>query len=376
MLHDIAAYDLAFRPAVAKGYGLTYGFGVRAIAPESSGARAGLERNDEIVAVNGQDMKDFASQVVGNEASYDRTERFVTFMAGELAKGPARLTVRRGDAMVTLTLVGEAGCGGRFTVAPGRDLNAWADGEYVAVTTRMMRYAKNDDELAFVVAHEMSHNILHHDEHANGASGLLAELGFGARGIKADETAADAYAVRLLAAAGYDLSAPERFLRRTTKFRWLDLATTHPGVGRRVAIVRNAIVQMNAGRPTNAPLPLRLAAAAHGGRVAPRLVLSSFAFDRQPQWRSAVPGLATIDLAAPFDRRPSSPALDAWGQRPEAALAVTVDAVGLPLAMPIRTDLQAWTIAPRLAPHAPTRLGRNDYGGAFTRRHSENALPG
>jgi hypothetical protein len=300
MLHDMGAYEPAARPAVAKALGLSYGFGVRQLVPGSSGARAGLRRNDEILALDGRDLEDFEPQLIGSGARYDRVERFVTLLGQALAKGPAMLTVRRGATTVTLPLVGEPGCGGRFTVAPGGDLNAWADGQYVAVTTRMMNYAKSDDELAFVVAHDMAHNILHHDEHAGGRSGLLAELGFGANAIKADEIAADSYAVGLLAAAGYDLSAPERFLRRSGKFHWLDLATTHPGTGRRLAIVRSAIARLSAGRTAGAPVDSQRTNAGEPGLVAARADLSPL------QSRATMRGLANVDLAAPFGRQPSA----------------------------------------------------------------------
>jgi hypothetical protein len=311
ILHDMGAYEPAARPAVAKALGLSYGFGVRQLVPGSSGARAGLRQNDEILALDGRDLKDFEPQLIGIGARYDRVERFVTLLGQALTKGPAMLTVRRGGTTVTLSLVGKAGCGGRFTVAAGRDLNAWADGKYVAVTTRMMRYAKNDDELAFVVAHEMAHNILHHGEHAGGGSGLFAELGFGAKAIKADEIAADSYAVGLLAAAGYDLAAPERFLRRSGKFHWLDLATTHPGTGRRVATVRSAIARLDASRPAGAPVESQRTDAGQPGLVATRTDLPPL------QTRAPVRGLANVDLAAPFGRQPSSAAIHGSRQRIE-----------------------------------------------------------
>ena len=104
----------------------------------------------------------------------------------------------------------------------------------------MLRFADSDQELAFVVAHEMAHNILGHADEDSGSRGLFAELGFGAKRIKVSEMEADAFAVELLAGAGYDLTAPESFLRHSAKLRRWDLATTHPGTSRRIAIVNAA----------------------------------------------------------------------------------------------------------------------------------------
>ena len=247
MLHDIGGYAEKDRPAIARAYGLGHGFGVLHIVSGSSAARAGIEPGDEILAVNGVELDHFAEEAITPKASYDRTETFIDWLDQALRQGPASLTLRRAGERISLSLTGVAGCGGRFVAVPSGSLNAWADGRYVAVTSKMMRFAANDPELAFVVAHEMAHNILQHDKAGGVAPGLFAELGFGAGKIKAAEIAADAYAVQLLARAGYDLSAPERFLRHAAKVRWMDLPITHPGASRRIAIVNAAIAKLSAG---------------------------------------------------------------------------------------------------------------------------------
>lgn len=249
MLHDIGAYAARYRTAVAKAQDLTYGFGVRMVVPGSIGERTGIQPHDEIIAVNGLDLQNFAKDSIGEGASYDRTERFVDMLQDALRQGPATLTLRRNGMPVDVRLAGQAGCGGRMALIQARDLNAWADGRYVAVTTRMMNYTRDDDELAFVVAHEMSHNILHHAELIKGASGLFTELGFGAVKVKQTEIAADGYAIGLLANAGYALDAPERFLRRSSRGQWMNLATTHPGASRRIAIVNAALSDLASKAP-------------------------------------------------------------------------------------------------------------------------------
>jgi len=241
MLHDIAGFAPQDRPAAIRTHGLTYGFGVLHLVSDSRAERAGIRRGDEIVAINGMDLEHFAEGLIGRKATYDRTEAFFDLLDRTLRNGPAAVALRRGNAHITLSLAGEPGCGGRFVALPDKNLNAWADGKYVAVTSKMIRFAADDHELAFVVAHEMAHNILEHDKLGGSASGLLAELGLGAGRIKATEIEADAYAIQLLARAGYDLSAPERLLRHVGKVRWMDLPITHPGASRRIAIITEAI---------------------------------------------------------------------------------------------------------------------------------------
>ncbi len=90
----------------------------------------------------------------------------------------------------------------------------------------------------------MAHNILNHADRMKGMAGLFAQFGIGTGRIKASEIEADMLAVELMASAGYDLAAPERFLRRAAKSRRLDLPITHPGISRRIRIVREAAARI------------------------------------------------------------------------------------------------------------------------------------
>jgi predicted Zn-dependent protease len=56
-------------------------------------------------------------------------------------------------------------------------VNAWTDGESVSITRGMMRFVKNDDELAIVVAHEMAHAYRGHIAYLRAKQVLEAALG-------------------------------------------------------------------------------------------------------------------------------------------------------------------------------------------------------
>lgn len=62
----------------------------------------------------------------------------------------------------TATVVPAQVCAYNVAVARSDVLNAWADGRTVTVTTAMMRFAADDDELAVVLAHEIAHNAMRH----------------------------------------------------------------------------------------------------------------------------------------------------------------------------------------------------------------------
>ncbi|WP_019515178.1 M48 family metallopeptidase [Sphingomonas sp. Mn802worker] len=237
-LHDLASYGRRDR-ALVQARGLGTGFAVQAEVAGGAAARAGLAVGDEIIAINDRDVTTLGASLIRSRATYARVELFTASLDSALRAAPAVLTVRRGTTRQQIVLTADPGCGGAVTVQPGTSVNAWADGRYVAVTSRVMDLAAVDDELAFVVAHEMAHNILHHRGEGQ-HSALFPKAGRGVAGIKQSEIEADQLAVRLIAQAGYDTAAPERFLRRVAPSRWADLSITHPSIGRRIQLV-NAV---------------------------------------------------------------------------------------------------------------------------------------
>ena len=105
----------------------------------------------------------------------------------------------------------------------------------------MVNLAADDSELAFVAGHEMAHNIAHDAVRKHPLGGLLLQFGFGAARVKQAEINADTMAITLMARAGYELAAPEHLLSKAASSHQLDLAITHPGIARRITVVRQAI---------------------------------------------------------------------------------------------------------------------------------------
>lgn len=244
MLHDIAGFSEASRSAARNHYGLTYGFGIRAVLAGSGAEQAGLAAGDEIIGVNGADLANFLSSAIGQNGTYDRIDAFLNYLNAALKTGPARLSVRRGSNNLHLMLQGQPGCGGRFTVLPKRKLNAWSNGRYVGVTTRMIRFAGSDDELAFVVAHEMAHNILHHTEYGKGNTKRLRGTDFSPGRSKNAENEADRLAVKLMAHAKFDLSASKRLMERIPNGFSAFLSFSHPRTSKRIKLVESQIAHL------------------------------------------------------------------------------------------------------------------------------------
>src|SRR6476469_9515055 len=224
LLHDLSNYDPSDRAAVSRAFGLQAGFGGLHLVTGSAADRAGLRIDDEIVSVDGLRVDD-PSAVTQPRKSYWRVEAFTTALQSALAGGPAEVVVRRNGSLVPVRLTGQLGCGGDIALIRSNSSNAWTDGRRVVVTTAMMRLAQDDDELAFVVAHEMAHNML---GHARGSSRSI----FGLGGAKRQELAADYDAVWLMTAAGYRAEGGISFLRTIKRRFWLNFVSiAHPSVG-------------------------------------------------------------------------------------------------------------------------------------------------
>lgn len=253
MLTGLSFFDLANqerrqRPELERRFGISKGFGVRLIVPDSAASQAGLAPGDVITAVNGIGLGDFRNDLIGTKATYARIAQFETFLDQALQKGPASITIQRGTDRIERQLTGVAACGGSPVFYPRGGLNAWADGSKFAVTARMMQFAASDNELAFVIAHEMAHNILAHARRLKGQSGLLSKIGFGNSKIKEAEIEADQMGVKILLDTGYTIDGALSTLARVRGKRPFDLAQTHPGITRRLQIVLASAEQWTVAR--------------------------------------------------------------------------------------------------------------------------------
>ncbi len=163
----------------------------------------------------------------------------------------------------------------------GEGMNAYADGEKVVVLMDMLHFARNDIELAYVVAHEMAHNIMRHpDSTRNNAAlgglvgalidtvaatqgvntqGGLSKLGTqGAilRYSKGFEREADYIGLYILARAGYDISAAPNFWRRMSAKNpnSIYVGTTHPTNPERYVAMKKTIQEIKTKQANNHPL--------------------------------------------------------------------------------------------------------------------------
>lgn len=84
---------------------------------------------------------------------------------------------RSGETLI-IAIKPERACRFPITLRPEQMINAFADGKQIQITRGMVNFARNDDELALVISHEMAHNIMKHIEarKQNMGLGMLADI--------------------------------------------------------------------------------------------------------------------------------------------------------------------------------------------------------
>lgn len=246
-VHTLDQYKRKNRDAVARTFGFRDAPLVLLVAPDSAAARAGLKAGDHIISLNGAPL---AAEPV-RKTSYARTRVFEEILEAALAAGPIEIAYRRDGTDRRAMLTPEPGCVSRVQIIPSRRLNAAADGTYAQLTTGIVAFTADDDELALVVAHEMAHNILGHRaalDAQNVSRGLLKVIDGSAGKIKVTEEEADYLALYLMARAGFDIAAAPRFWDRYGRAMGPSFLSdgTHPGRGARMRAAEAAIEEIRA----------------------------------------------------------------------------------------------------------------------------------
>lgn len=226
MLRDARGYgDPA---AVLSELGQSRDIAVQAIAADSPAQAAGLVRGDDIVSLNGTDPNTLPAEAAND---WQRLHTINETIDAALALYGAIGIARAGEAEARLD--GVPACYARFETIDNSD-GAASTGTRVRIGTRWLAGDVADVELAFLVAHELAHNILKHR--------LRRELPRGERpSAREVERAADRLAPWLMARAGYDPAGAVAFLEAHGPGQdgFLYIGTSHDGwKSRREAIQR------------------------------------------------------------------------------------------------------------------------------------------
>ena len=253
-IHSLGQYDPALRDQARASFGFETPIAVEAVVPGSAAAKAGVRAGDSIESVDGRPID---SGAPGKDASSAARDAAVEQIAGLPADRPLSVELMREGRTRTVTIPASPGCRSAFEVLLGPGMTASADGRIVQIGVRFFeRYT--DDEVAVVVAHELSHNILRHAARLEAAGvkrGLLSEVGRKGRLFRLTEDQADLLGAYLLRNAGYDPQIAVRFWREHggDVDGGLFRSRTHPSSSARAKALEAAIATMPAGHGFYAP---------------------------------------------------------------------------------------------------------------------------
>ena len=161
-------------------------------------------------------------------------------------------------------------------LVPEDSINAKSDGKNIIFTNGLVRFCENNDELAFVISHEIAHNVLGHISKKKGnvaigtvfdvllAVGLGVNTGgaFGKMGgaaySKGFEFEADYAGLYIAARAGIDVSSASNFWRRMAaehpKSTEKNFGASHPSHPERFIAMDNTVKEIKEKQKIGKPL--------------------------------------------------------------------------------------------------------------------------
>lgn len=234
---DITNYATRDRAAIRTVLGITDQPQVAAVAPGSPAAEAGLSQGDDIMAIGDSPVTQLS---LSDRDGRTRSDLIHDKIVDALSAGPVRLTVRHAGQENTITVAPLRLCSAHANVTTARNINAHEGGSEIAVSTGLIDFALNSNELALILAHEFSHSFLDHDKATS-----IAQR-------RAMERQADLVGAMIARCAGYDAQVGAAFWPRfgaRDAFSWLR-APTHEKPAARARNILAALAE------TAPPCPL------------------------------------------------------------------------------------------------------------------------
>ena len=265
---NTSTYEDDWHSAAITGLALTDTLAVLSVTSSSPASEAGLRPGDRVLMIDGTPVP--------------RGEESLNFVRSVMDGRATSVTIGMlgTDGQRTVDIQPIRLCAYDVTVGNSSDINAYADGEQVVITTAMMRFA-DDLELAVVVGHEIAHNAMGHISAmqsnslwgslvgalldgviaAGGADsgGAYAQLGAnaGAARFSQDfEREADYVGLYVLARAGVEIAQVPEFWRHMAIANpgAIGLATSHPTSAERFVRIEQAVKEIEEKREEGRPL--------------------------------------------------------------------------------------------------------------------------
>lgn len=238
-----------------------------------------LRLGDVIVAVEGEE-----APVATSRRNVSRATKRIGNLLREAAEdGKLELQVSRDGRLADIEIALAKACDYPITMLEDPNLNAFADGNAIYVTTGMVRFASTDLELQTVLAHELAHNTEGHIEKMRGnvllgaLLGAVVDVAAASQGVYTDVTSVGAQAGRqafsqdfereadyvgiyYMERAGVDATEAASFWRRMAAEHTnaVVYGRTHPTTPERFVNIRAAAAEIRDKREAGAEmLPTR-----------------------------------------------------------------------------------------------------------------------
>ena len=205
------------------------------VRPDSPASKAGFETGDQIY---GEGKTALAAP------SKALTQR--------IKEGAEIMRSRLGQKEI-VTISAEESCNYPALLRMSPAINAYANGRSIVVTAGMMNFVKSDDELAYIIGHELAHNTQSHIRKA--ITNYLLSFG-GTRYTRIFEAEADYVGLYYMVRAGYDPSDVEDLWRRLAlqSLRPIGRAKTHPAYPSRAVQIEATQDEIAQKQASGAPL--------------------------------------------------------------------------------------------------------------------------
>lgn len=259
------SYPGEYNEAAHAAFGMDERLQVTGVLTGSGAARAGLQRGDGLISAGGKALP------TGPNAS---TQAGAVFGPLVNSRADIAMKVERKDEVRELSVPVTRACGFGIELGNADNVNSYADGTRVMVTRGMINFVQNDDELAYLMAKGMAHNILGHADRQRNAStigsiidNLMAvrpdtSMLIGSGGIRAMtadmDAQADTLSLYLLARAGYNVDNVGSFWKRLAASYPSTVlngyVANHPATAQRVAAIDKAVAEVKAKQAAKRPL--------------------------------------------------------------------------------------------------------------------------
>ncbi len=253
-----------YKETVAALYGVGEWPTVTLITEKSPASKA-MKIGDMITHINGEELKP-------GKAGHERMGKIIDDLQGA---EPMDLTVLRNGEAGKVIIQTQHACDYPVFLSNTDNVNAYADGKAVYVTTGMMRFVESDEELALVIGHELAHNTRNHMQAKRGnaiVGGLLGAVVTVATGVDVTslganiasgansqgfENEADYVGMYHTARAGYSIDKAPALWRRmgASNPAAIHLAgTSHPSTAKRFLSLEATAKEIAEKRTKGLPL--------------------------------------------------------------------------------------------------------------------------